>query len=88
MATRTPRAGTTLCCITLGVQDFVLSLEKGLKMMALLKDAVECDREYHSGQSGYTYHPLPDQPRISMDVLQAGQFKSVPRPNRVKEADE
>lgn len=88
MATRTPRAGATLCCVSVGHRDYVLSLDKGLKLIALLKDAIDCDR--HSAPPNYlpVYHMSRAQPSISMEVLAEGQFKKTPSPVRDLGGDE
>jgi len=78
MATRIPRAGTTLCCVSIGHQDFVLSLDKGLKLVALLKDAKECDRTARPPSYKSVFHLNPNQPPISMEVLVESQFTKVP----------
>lgn len=82
MAARTPRAGTTLCSVSIGHRDFVMPLDKGLKLIALLKDATECDRESRSPDYKVFYYVSRSQPAISMEVLAEGQFKKTPSPER------
>lgn len=73
------RANTAspMCFISVGMTDVLMPVEKGLKLVALLQSAVECDRRYEL--RGYAYMPSIEPLRVEFALVNADQLRA-PKP--------
>lgn len=62
-----------LCKVRYDFTEWVSPVEKGLALVALLKDAVPV-RYLGEGKAGSRYKGEDDQPGLSLEMLKPGQF--------------
>lgn len=62
-----------LCKVRYDFTEWVLPVEKGLTLVALLKDAVPV-RYLGGGKAGSRYKGEDEQPGLSLEMLKPGQF--------------
>ena len=61
-----------MCCISIGYCDFLLPVDVGTKVIALMQDAVPCETKYAGGK---TYHVGREQMEISMSIVKPSQVQ-------------
>jgi hypothetical protein len=76
MATK-PQKPVAMCCVTIGYRDFLLPADKGLRLVELMKDAIECEQGYDGSR---TYFVKQEQPEIGMTIVRASQMRGAPPP--------
>ena len=74
-----------LCCVSIGFHELLLPVDAGLKVVALLQNAVQC-RSGFSDRRTYTVDPSPLT--IEMAVVNRSQVvePSEPKPRRTQAA--
>lgn len=61
-----------VCCVTIGFEHYLLPLDKGLKLVDLLQNAVQCEKHY---ESGYEYS-VREQAECSLVMVKASQIRT------------
>lgn len=61
-----------LCCVTIGYQDFLLPLDKGLKLVEIMQAAIACDDKYE--ESGYVY-TTKESSEVSLKMVKPSQVR-------------
>jgi hypothetical protein len=64
---------TQLCCISIGYMDYLMPMDKGLKLMELMQYAVEVDKRYED--RGYEFL-VKEQPRCGIEMVKPSQVKT------------
>lgn len=70
MATTRPQQ---LCCISIGFNDYLMPMDKAMKVMDLMQHAFECNKHY--AERGYEYH-VEQQPQCGIDMVKPSQVKT------------
>lgn len=64
--------GTQLCVVSIGLgRDLVMPMADGLKLVALLQKAMECNTDYRG--DGYKYQ-VRGAPAVELKMVQPGQL--------------
>jgi hypothetical protein len=61
-----------MCCVSIGIQDFLLPADTGLRVVELMKDAVPCEKRYVEGQF---YVIRPQATELSMTIVRETQIR-------------
>lgn len=61
-----------LCCLTIGYREFLMPADKGMKVLALMKGATECNRQYEQGD--YVFE-AEDEVCIEYRTVKAAQVR-------------
>lgn len=69
-------ANTPLCALHIGLCHYVMPMTEGLKVMAAMAKAVECDGDYELHGVGYTYTPSSDGREVSIRAIKANQLRA------------
>lgn len=65
------RTTKAMCHVAIGYQDFILSAADGMKLVAILQNAVEADRDF--GEVADIYR-VKEQPRVVFRLIKAEQI--------------
>lgn len=63
-----------LCCLSIGYNNYLMPMDKAMKVMELMQSAVSCNKEY-SGGSQFTYS-VGDQPQCGLDMVKPSQVNT------------
>jgi hypothetical protein len=65
------RKPVPMCCVTIDHNDFLLPVDKGMKLVELMQHAVACYRNYE--EHGYRY-AVRETPSIELTVVKPSQI--------------
>lgn len=68
-------ANAPLCALQIGLTHFVMPMTDGLKVMAAMAKAVQCDEDYERNGAGYTYTPASDGREVSIKAIKPTQLR-------------
>ena len=72
MSDRPVQKAKATCCVTIGYRHYLLPADAGMKLVALLQDAVECDEKFDG--NGYVYH-VGDAPMAELKIVRPNQIR-------------
>lgn len=76
MATRsTPKAMAAMCWLNVGHVEILMPADAGLKVVQLLRGAVECRHRYDH-ESGGRYYELREELDVEYAAVKAGQVRA------------
>lgn len=67
------RKQASMCCVSIGYQDFLLPTDKGLSVVELLKDAVPCTKRFDDGQY---YTTRPQTLELGVTIVSSAQVRN------------
>lgn len=78
MAPRTVKSGP-MCCVIIDYQEYLLPMDKGMRLVELMSHAVPCNLGYDESRT--TYHPKKDAPEVSMRTVNPNQVRAAREPS-------
>ncbi|MFM9901157.1 MAG: hypothetical protein ACKVOT_09085 [Polaromonas sp.] len=70
MAT-TPKKTVPMFCVRIGYQQFLMPMDKGIKLVELMSSAFQCDETY----DGARHYEVEDQPEVTLASVKASQVR-------------
>lgn len=75
MVTRAPKQ-TPMCCVEIGFQSFLMSVDDGMRVMKLMQNAIECEKTY---SRDYEFIPNDEPVRLEMKIVKSSQIFARPK---------
>lgn len=69
---RTSRSQKPICHLRIGITDLLIDADKGLQVIKLLSESIECDVAYEHGYRYYT----TELPKLSMEMVNANSVRT------------
>lgn len=88
MAIRTVKSATPMCVVTIDFNEYLLPLNKGLALVALMQNAKTCDARYDGVSLKKTVWTEAQPPRIGLEAVTANQVKPKPADSDEFDGDE
>jgi hypothetical protein len=67
----TPKQTKPMCCVSIDYRSYLMPADVGMKLVALLNHAVECDRKYT--EPGHRYH-VKEAPEVAYVSVRPDQI--------------
>lgn len=72
MSAARTKAQPALCCVSIGLTQMLMPSDVGLKVVALLREAVLCDKDYSCSAHAYQY-TIQDAPEVEYSAVKPSQ---------------
>jgi len=68
------KPGQQLCCLTIGFSSYLMTPEKGMKVIQLMQESIECERDLVRQSPEWQYQ-LRDRPRLELTIVKPEQVR-------------
>jgi hypothetical protein len=71
-AAAAPKKAVPMCCVSIGHRNYLMPVDKGMKLVELMQFAFETDKGF--GERDYTYQ-IGEQPSVEFSLVKPAQIK-------------